>query len=110
VAVEREPRLRTRVIVTNTATRPVEIEYAPCTFNLRAYRHAHRTGRSVWEERKLPHANQKTGIIERACIEAGRGARIPPRGSTVVEDFSLEPSLRDFLGDSLPPGRYFFLN
>ena len=108
VAVDREPRLRTRVTITNTGTRPVQIQYGPCTFNLRAYRHAHRTGPPVWEERKLPNLDPKTGILERVCSEAPRGALIPPGNSEVVEDFSLEPSVQSVLGDSLSPGRYFF--
>lgn len=104
----RPKRLLTRVIVTNHNTRRVEVNYGNCSPQLRAYRHAHRSGRPVWYEGRLPGKDPKTGMLTRICDAYGLVDIIDPGDSLVVERFQLEPTVREVLGDSLPERRYFF--
>ncbi|CAN5196157.1 hypothetical protein BH24GEM2_BH24GEM2_17150 [soil metagenome] len=103
----RPKRLRTAVTVTNMGNRPVRIEYGPCSFHLRAYRHVHRTGRPVWDEQRWPNPNPKTGVF-RICDLYAVTFVVEPGASHTAHSFQIEPTVPDVLGDSLPPGRYFF--
>ncbi len=101
-------RLRTQVTIKNHNNHWVRVEYDACSANLRAYRPASRSGKPVWEHRLLPARDPKTGMYGPGCDLYGSLAVIPPGKSHVLKRFQLEPTVREVLGDSLPPGRYFF--
>ncbi len=104
----RPRRLRTRVIITNRSTQRVRIHYGDCSPQLRAYRHAHRSGRPAWYEGRLPSQDPNTKIWTRICDAYGLHDVMGPGDSAVVQRFQMEPTVREVLGDSLPEGRYFF--
>jgi hypothetical protein len=104
----RPTRLRTQVIITNRNNHWVRLEYGDCSPDLRAYRHANRSGKPVWEQRLLPAKDPKTGMYAPGCDLYGSLAVIPAGEPYVVKRFQLEPTTHEVLGDSLPEGRYFF--
>ncbi len=90
------PQLLTRVAVTNAGPRRVEISFGGCGTRLRAYRIPERAGHPVWD------SSRKGGpcllMLEKRLLEPGE--TFDRVGSTLP--------LHDFLGDSLPEGRYHF--
>ncbi len=66
-----------------------------CLILLRAYRDASRTGKPAWDEAR-----------SRVCTMAIESFTLAPHDSTVISGRTIGAA--EILGDSLPPGRYYF--
>lgn len=106
---ETAPReLVTRVAVTNTGPRRVEVQFGACSLNLRAYRHPARTGRPAFRsERRAPPFERGQGFGY-ACPLYLAGTVIAPGDTITPREFTLRIPFPEILGDSLPDGRYYF--
>ena len=90
------PHLHTRVAMTNVGPRRVNVSSSGCGTRIRAYHTHERAGHPVWDSARKGEA----------CLPALRLHLLEP-GET-EEQFGHRLPLLEFLGDSLPDGRYYF--
>jgi hypothetical protein len=93
--------LDTRVVVRNTASKPLEVDYGACLVNVRLFRNAGRSGTPVWksEFRKPPGSS-----FGYACILPLYISIVAPGDSLV---FPLSVPMYEVIGDSLTSGHYY---
>jgi hypothetical protein len=97
--------LRATGAVTNTTTRPVQIEFGACALVLRAYRGVDRAARPVWDSRRrAPWA----GSYGYGCPAYLATRTLAPGQTILPDEFAGRFPLIEILGDSLPDGRYYF--
>jgi hypothetical protein len=97
--------LRATGAVTNTTTRPIHIEFGACALVLRAYRHAGRADRPVWDSRRrAPWA----GSYGYGCPAYLATRTLAPGQTIRPDEFVGRFPLIEILGDSLSDRRYYF--
>lgn len=94
------------VHVSNTTIRPVMFEYGS-SWQVRAYSDPQGTGDPAWSRWTMPGDAQEleSGWLHPRTIRW----RVVGSGQSIVpEELSHKNPVHEILGDSLPPGRYFF--
>lgn len=90
--------LVTEISLRNVSDSTISMIFGACSVPVRAYRDEQRTGRAAWDSERPVRGCEAIAILRRP----GPGESLPP------ETFRRTVAVADFLGDSLPPGRYHF--
>jgi len=88
--------LSTRVVVRTTGSRAAVLQYSGCPVEIQVFRTAARTGNPAWAQFRQANFACTLPFIERTLAP----------GDTLGLAAIAAP--REILGDSLPPGRYYF--
>jgi hypothetical protein len=93
--------LDTRVIIRNTSSKSVEVDYGACSVNVRLYRNAERSGTPVWKSELRKPPGSSWGYV---CILPLYTSVLSPGDSLA---FPLKVPMYEVIGDSLASGHYF---
>jgi hypothetical protein len=99
--------LDVEVVAVNRGKRPTHVEYGACAVRLRVYRSKSRTEAPVWDSSERPNPDPRTGV-ETACPLYSAATTLAPGDSLTPREFAESIPVDAILGDSLPPGRYYF--
>ena len=97
--------LATRVTMTNENAVGVRLEYGACAVTLLAFRSAERAGKPVWNSNYRKPAD---GIIYFCPMYLATGV-VNPGESISPKELNAQFPVAEFLADSLPAGRYYFV-
>ena len=96
--------LATRVTMTNENAVGVRLEFGACAVELLAYRSAERVGKPVWSsDYRRPADGGVYGCPAYMALSV-----VNPGETVSPKELNPQFPVAEFLGDSLPPGRYHF--